>query len=154
MVLLWSFAKRLFWVSKIKEHCSSEIQFVLQFNHSFVELSLFDWVTICKLAFVKLITRELSNFWSHPVLDVQHKVWDPTVQESFKHASTVMCSISVFWKDCGWKLLMISYQNNFLWIVTERYEIGQLNWLACFINDQILKVFLYKMTEHIACWHG
>ena len=84
----------------------------------------------------------------HSILDLQHVVLHSTIKKAFKHTSTIACVISIFREDCGRQLLLITNKDYFLWLMTEGYQICQLDSLTCLIDYQILEVAKRKVVEH------
>lgn len=114
----------------------------------FVEGAADDGLGILEFAPVELIGGELADLRVHTILDAKHVVFYSTLQESFKHAATVLGLIAVLREDSGWQLLLISNKDDLAWLVLERDQIGQLHGLASLIHDQILEVTKCEVAEH------
>lgn len=106
-------------------------------------------VGVFQFAVVELVRRELSDGGVHAVLDVQHEVRHPALQKSLEQAAAVASLAGVLREHSGWKLLLISHQNHLAGLVAEWYQICQLNRLAGFIDDEVLKFSFLNLSHHL-----
>ena len=76
--------------------------------HRLLQLSIHDRLTVFQKTLIKLIRRKLSDSWCHPVLNIEHEVWNATVKEPLKHTPTIISPIAVFRENSSWELLVVA----------------------------------------------
>ena len=76
----------------------------------------------------------MSNQRVHSVLDLQHDMVDVVVQETFEHASAVVCLVGIV-RECGCRqLLLIADKNDTLGHVLKWDQIVEFDTLTRLID--------------------
>lgn len=116
--------------------------------------SFCDWWSVLKPSFIKLWRWKRSNSRIHSVLDFEHYSINSTFEKPLEHRSAVPCTLCVLTESCSRQLLLVTDENDLLWLVLEWDEVVELDTLACFVNNQVVDVSNLQMIQFFIRWHG